>query len=72
MFLASNAANAAEESASLFTPFDIFMVIFTLLIVIGLVRLLMEKPKKNLFAIGFTIVALIVFLIADAKMVSGW
>ncbi|GIO12384.1 hypothetical protein J19TS2_19390 [Cohnella xylanilytica] len=68
MFLAAN----AEESASLFTPFDIFMVIFTVLIAIGIVRLLMARPKKNFFAIGFGLVALIVFLIADVKMVSGW
>ncbi|MBN2980568.1 MULTISPECIES: hypothetical protein [Cohnella] len=72
MFLAANAANAAEETASLYTPFDIFMVIFTVLIALGLVRLLMEKGKKNVFAIGFALVALIVFLIADVKMVSGW
>ncbi|WP_027091784.1 hypothetical protein [Cohnella thermotolerans] len=68
MFLASN----AEDSASLFTPFDVFMVIFTVLIAIGLVRLLMARPKKNYFALGFGTLALIVFLIADVKMVSGW
>ncbi|THF80729.1 hypothetical protein [Cohnella fermenti] len=69
MFLA---ANAAEESTSTFTPFDVFMVIFTVLLVIGLVRLVMSSGKKNVFAIGFTLVALVVFLIADVKMVSGW
>lgn len=57
---------------SLFTPFDVFMVIFTVLIVIGLVRLLMVRSKKNWFAVGFSTLALIVFLIADVKMVSGW
>ncbi|RUS43094.1 hypothetical protein [Cohnella sp. AR92] len=69
MFLA---ANAAEESASTFTPFDVFMVVFTVLLVIGLVRLIMSRSKKNAFAIAFTVVSLAVFLIADVKMVSGW
>ncbi|MDG0811943.1 DUF2759 family protein [Cohnella rhizosphaerae] len=68
MFLAENAA----ESASTFAVFDIFMVIITVLIVAGLVRLVRQRPNKNIFAIGFTAVSLIVFLIADVKMVSGW
>ncbi|CAI6084549.1 DUF2759 family protein [Cohnella sp. JJ-181] len=68
MFLAENAA----ESASTFAVFDIFMVIITVLIVVGLVRLLRQRPNKNVFAIGFTAVSLIIFLIADVKMVSGW
>lgn len=59
-------------SSSLFTPFDVFMIAFTALIVIGLARLLMARTKKNVFAIGFATVALVVFLIADVKMVSGW
>ncbi|TFE29074.1 hypothetical protein [Cohnella luojiensis] len=61
---------AAVEST--YTNFDIFMVIFTVLIAIGLVRLLMQRPRKNVLAIGFSTVALLVFLIADYKMVSGW
>ncbi|MFC5700768.1 hypothetical protein ACFPVX_05720 [Cohnella faecalis] len=69
MFLAGN---AAEEAASTFTNFDIFMVIFTVLIVVALVRLLLQRPRKNIFAIGFTTVSLLVFLIADWKMLSGW
>ncbi|WP_217597089.1 hypothetical protein [Cohnella sp. GbtcB17] len=68
MFLAENAA----ESASTFAVFDIFMVVITVLIVAGLVRLLRQRQNKNIFAIGFTVVSLIVFLIADVKMVSGW
>lgn len=63
---------AAETSTSTFAGFDIFMLIFTVLIAAGLVRLLMQRPRKNIFAIGFASVALIVFLIADAKMISGW
>ncbi|WP_276353667.1 hypothetical protein [Cohnella caldifontis] len=68
MFLAEQ----AEESASTFQTFDVFMVLFTILIAIGLVRLLLVRPRKNMFAIGFAVVALVIFLIADFKMVSGW
>jgi uncharacterized membrane protein len=68
MFLAEQ----AEASSSTFQTFDIFMVLFTILIAIGLVRLLLARPRKNLFAIGFAIVALVIFLVADYKMVSGW
>ncbi|MCM3750302.1 DUF2759 family protein [Paenibacillus pasadenensis] len=65
---------AAEEVAatsSTFNTFDLFMVGFTILIAIGLVRLLMEK-KKNIFAIGFAGVSLLVFLIVDFFMVKIW
>ncbi|WP_123042180.1 hypothetical protein [Cohnella candidum] len=65
-------AEQAAESASTFQTFDIFMVLFTILIVIGLVRLLLTRPRKNMFAIGFAVVALIIFVVADAKMISGW
>jgi len=64
--------NAAAGSTSLFTPFDVFMIIFTLLIAIGLFRLITAKDRKNLFAIGFALVALVIFVVADVKMVSGW
>jgi hypothetical protein len=67
MFLA-----ATTDNASTFAPFDIFMLLFTVIIAIGLVRLVLQRPRKNMFAIGFAVVALLIFLIADAKMVSGW
>lgn len=63
---------AESSSGSLFAPFDIFMILFTVLIVIGLARLLMVRSNKNWFAVGFSTLALVVFLIADVKMVSGW
>ncbi|BBI36096.1 hypothetical protein [Cohnella abietis] len=68
MFLVENAA----ESASAYEHFDIFMIIITVLIAVGLVRLLLTRPRKNMFAIGFTAVALVVFIAADVKMISGW
>lgn len=68
MFLAQQAA----ESASNFRPFDVFMIIFTVLIAAGLIRLLMERPRKNIFAIVFATVALAVFLYTDYVMISNW
>ncbi|MCD9022363.1 hypothetical protein [Cohnella silvisoli] len=68
MFLAEQ----ATEAVSTYEHFDIFMVIFTILIAAGLVRLLLQRPRKNVFAIGFGTVALLVFIAADVKMVSGW
>ena len=60
------------DAASTFQGFDIFMLLFTIIIAIGLVRLLLQRPRKNKFAIGFAVVALIIFVVADIKMVSGW
>lgn len=61
----------AAETVSKFHVFDIFMIIFTLLILIGVVRLV-TQPKKNLFAIGFSVVSLLVFLYSDYAMFLGW
>ncbi|QMV41618.1 hypothetical protein FPL14_10815 [Cohnella cholangitidis] len=63
---------ATEAVKSTYSHFDIFMIVFTVLIAIGLVRLLMQRPRKNVLAIGFSVVALLIFLAADWKMVSGW
>lgn len=50
-------------------PFDWFMLAFTVIIAIGLVRLLKTKPNKNKFAIGFTAVSLALFLLIDGIMI---
>lgn len=63
---------AETESTSTYTPFDVFMIIFTVIIAAGLIRLLLQRPRKNIFAIGFATVSLLVFLAADVKMISGW
>lgn len=68
MWIAAEAANVAS-STSKFNVFDIFMLLFTVLIAWGLVRLLGAKPKRNIFAIGFTAVSLAVFLFIDYVMV---
>jgi hypothetical protein len=64
MFLAEEAAHT-----SVIDPFDWFMLAFTVIIAIGFVRLLMARPRKNLFAIGFTAVSLAVFLFIDYVMI---
>ncbi|WP_256759061.1 hypothetical protein [Cohnella sp. WQ 127256] len=69
MFLAETVAGAVEST---YEHFDIFMLVFTILIAIGLVRLLMHRPRKNVLAIGFSTVSLLIFLLADYKMISGW
>lgn len=69
MLLAETVADAVEST---YSHFDIFMIVFTVLIAAGLVRLLLHRPRKNVLAIGFSTVALLIFLVADYKMVSGW
>ncbi|MBM7566433.1 hypothetical protein [Paenibacillus sacheonensis] len=65
MFLAENASTALAK----FDPMDIMMLLFTIVIFIGWIRLIMARPKKNVFAIGFTTVALLVFLFANYVMI---
>ncbi|CAH1223512.1 MULTISPECIES: hypothetical protein [Paenibacillus] len=64
-------AEAATASTSNFNAFDIFVLLFTVIILIGLIRLL-RAPKKNVFAIGFAVVSLLVFLMTDYAMITGW
>lgn len=66
MFLAEEAATEASKIGT----FDWFMLAFTVLIAIGLVRLLRVTPKKNIFAIGFTTVSLALFLLIDFIMIT--
>lgn len=67
MFLAEEAA----QTASRFNTFDIFNILFTIIIAIGLLRLL-AAPKKNKFAIAFAAVSLLVFAIVDVIMIKFW
>lgn len=66
MFLA--AATAAQSSFN-FDPFDIFMIVFTVLIFMALLN---AKKHNNKFAMGFSAVALLVFLFTDLIMVLNW
>ncbi|MWC30564.1 hypothetical protein [Paenibacillus sp. MMS18-CY102] len=69
MYLAEEAAKAAATTSNINT-FDWFMLAFTVLIAIGLVRLLMARPKKNVFAIGFATVSFLVFAFSDYVMIT--
>lgn len=65
------AEEAAAAATSTYSAFDIYVLLFTLIIAIAFVRQLIA-PKKNLFALGFATVALIVFGIMDVVMIKGW
>lgn len=64
-------AEEAAKEPSRFSGFDPFIIAFTILIAIGLVRLL-GAPQKNKFAIGFAFVSLATFLFMDVVMVMYW
>lgn len=67
LFLAEEAA----KEVSRFNVFDLFIIAVTLVILIGLARLVLQ-PRKNKFAIGFAGVSLLVFLFLDFIMVKNW
>lgn len=67
MFLAETAAT----NVSTFDIFDLFILAFTIVIAIGVIRSLTAQDK-NKFAIGFGIVALLVFLFMDYVMIRNW
>ncbi|MDF2669307.1 MAG: hypothetical protein K0R67_1613 [Paenibacillus sp.] len=67
MFLAEEAA----QTASRFQTFDVFVILFTIVLAIALLRLL-AAPIKNKFAIGFAAVSLITFVFMDVLMVKHW
>jgi hypothetical protein len=54
-----------------FDIFDLFVIAFTVLIAIGVYRSL-KAEQKNLIAIGFGGVSLLVFVIMDVIMVRNW
>jgi hypothetical protein len=64
-------AEGAAKTASAYTSFDPFVLILTVIIAVGFIRLLLVK-RKNVFAIGFTFVALATFGVMDYIMISGW
>jgi len=64
-------AEAAQQSESTYQHFDLFMIAFTLLLIWAVLRQVKQRPR-NLFALGFAVVSLLVFLYADWVMVQGW
>ncbi|NBI31266.1 hypothetical protein [Chengkuizengella marina] len=67
MFLAEEAV----EKVGQFSYFDLVMILFSVIIAIGFVRLILAKDK-NLFAIGFAFVCLVIFAFMDVLIVLAW
>ncbi|WP_199616664.1 hypothetical protein [Paenibacillus alkalitolerans] len=63
------ATEQTTTAAVNFHGFDIFMILFTILVIFALVRAISHKNK---FAIAFSTVVLATFLFADAIMVLTW
>ncbi len=61
----------AAATTSTYTSFDIYVLIFTVIIAIAVIRQLIN-PRRNLFALGFAGVSLIVFGFMDYVMIRGW
>jgi hypothetical protein len=77
MFIAAEAVTPAPMATGTFDLlgitfdiFDLFVIAFTILIAIGVVRSL-KAEQKNMVAIGFGGVSLLVFLIMDVIMVKN-
>ncbi|MCY9660546.1 DUF2759 family protein [Paenibacillus chondroitinus] len=64
-------AEEAAATTSTYTSFDIYVLIFTVIIAIAVIRQLMS-PKKNYFALGFAVISLLVFGLMDYVMITGW
>lgn len=62
---------ATTTSTSNFHTFDLFMILFTILLVVAVIRGV-AAPVKNKFAIGFGAFSLFVFLVLDVYMVQAW
>jgi len=74
MFLsASNGEEAAATStfAQAFQLWDLFMFAFTILIAWGFFRLL-KNDRDNKLGIGFSAIALLLFLFLDVMVVANW
>ena len=56
-------------SALNFNGFDIFMILFTILIVIGVVR---SARHRNKLAVVYGLIALAIFLVSDLAMILNW
>lgn len=65
------AEEASKATTSNFDYFDIFIILFTIVIAIAVAREL-RRPVKNKFAIGFGIISLLVFLVMDVVMIQNW
>ncbi|MCI3923341.1 DUF2759 family protein [Paenibacillus sp. TRM 82003] len=69
LLAAAGEAATAAQSGFNFDPFDIFMILFTILSVFALMRAIQHKNK---FAAGFSAVVLLTFLFTDLVMMLNW
>ena len=60
-----------EKILENFHGFDVFMILFTIVLIWAMIREL-KAPVKNKFSMGFTGVSLLTFLFLDFLMVAGW
>lgn len=65
------AASTEEAAVKVFQLWDLFMFGFTILIAWGLFRML-KYDRKNKLGIGFSAVALLLFLFLDVMVVANW
>ena len=65
------AEEVVEESTKSFATFDVFMIVFTILIAAGVYRIA-KAEKRNMFALGFATICLLTFLAIDFLMVLSW
>ncbi len=65
------AEEAAATSAGTFSTFDIFMIVFTIILALAVFRQVKAK-ERNMFALVFSSICLLVFLAADFLMVLSW
>ena len=65
------AEEVVVESTKSFATFDVFMIVFTILIAAGVYRIA-KAEKRNMFALGFATICLLTFLAIDFLMVLSW
>jgi hypothetical protein len=65
------ASNGGETAVQTFHLWDLFMFAFTILIAWGLYRL-WKYDRSNKLGIGFSAVALLIFLFLDVMVVANW
>lgn len=71
MVVADGAVAEAAEAAGVFSTFDIFMIVFTIILAFAVYRLAKQK-QRNLFALGFTSICFLTFLGIDFLMLLSW
>lgn len=55
----------------MFQTFDLFMIAFTVVIGIGVIRLV-RSPHKNKFSLALSTIFFLLFVMVDALMIMNW